>query len=110
MTAEKLPSAYIDKYQTPDIFNQEYHKYVTRIKQDLDGNNEGSATFDESARLDFYRVQSKQTGAEERDDPDEAENMGKFSVLTREIDEPSFGSQQSIKNLDQLSSLSSKMG
>ena len=56
MTAEKLPSAYIDKYQTPDTFNQEYHKYVTRIKQDLDGNNECSATFDESARLDFYRV------------------------------------------------------
>ena len=51
---------------------------MTRIKQDLEGNNEGSATFDESARLDFYRVQAQ---TEERDDPEESINMGKFSVL-----------------------------
>lgn len=54
---------------------------MTRIKQDLDGNNEGSATFDESARLDFYRVQAQ---TKERDDPEESINMGKFSVQTRD--------------------------
>ena len=45
----------MEKYQTPDIFNSEYGKYVSRIQNDLEGKSEGSE-IDESARLDFYRV------------------------------------------------------
>ena len=62
MTAEKLPSAYIDKYKDPETFNAEYKKYVSHINQEL--NSEGSV-FNEQTRLDFYNMQSSK--AEERD-------------------------------------------
>ena len=35
-TAEELPQAYMDKYKDPELFNQEYNKYVSHINADID--------------------------------------------------------------------------
>ena len=36
MTADQLPAAYMDKYGDPDLFNMEYHKYVSHINAEVE--------------------------------------------------------------------------
>ena len=102
MTAEQLPSAYIDKFKDPETFNQEYHKYVSHINQDLNENGEGGS-FNEQTRLDFYRMKQQSMEITEERDDEEDDNLStlkdKYPIKTRLSDEPSLGSQPSFKGL-----------
>ena len=86
MTAEQLPVAYIDKYKDPETFNQEYHKYVSHLNQDLQSNGENSS-FNEQTRLDFYRMKQQSMEITEERDDDEDEGLetlkDKYAIVTK---------------------------
>ena len=69
LTAEQLPQAYLDKYKDPDLFNQEYNKYVSHINADMEESSDGgNNSFKQS--LDFYT----QTVSTDRDEPGEGDD------------------------------------
>ena len=94
MPAEKLPSAYMEKYKDPELFNQEYHKYVSHINASVDESGEGGdSNFTTSAKLDFY---SRGKG----DRSDDEEDSGDLSAIQLRPQEPSLGSQPSIQGIE----------
>lgn len=55
MSADSLPKDYLDQYENPDIFNQEYQKYLTHLNADVDEEgNSGDPDFASAERMDFY--------------------------------------------------------
>ena len=78
LTEEKLPKDYLDQYGNPDTFNQEYHKYVSHIKAEIDENGEVRDDYmDNEQKLDFYREEMN----DREDEDDEFDG-----IQTRDVD------------------------